>query len=140
MTLLVPHASPSGPLGAPLAIQSLGYTLTAPLEMVLLAAGHLPGIYEARFWMNVRATSPSVINRVFTYSAPNVGLSTTISNSSGALNALGSPLTPGSQYQTGSSLISDGRLPIKVLASPVLSGSPLVDLYGTALLFNRILS
>lgn len=140
MTVIAPRSSPSGPLGAPFAAQFIGYTLLAPFELVVLAAGHVPGLYELRLGLNVRATSTSVINRIYTYSAPGVGLNSTQTSGSGSLNVLGGPINPGSQFQTGSTLISDGRLPIKLQLTPTLVGSPIVDVYGGALLFSRLIT
>ncbi len=108
----------------------IGWNAGSTLQVVMLAAGHTPGLYSIDVCVVVRvAASAGTAARSILYSAPNFG-STSIAGFGGSsLTVAGNPV--GSF--TTLSVMSDGSGPVTFQFVPAgVTGSPSVDVYCMA--------
>jgi hypothetical protein len=121
----------------PTLVRSIGNTLAADLDLVLLAAGHTPGYYLLASYMVTRVVATAgTLNRLFACNAPGgVPGTTAISTSGPQPTTLGWSVATGSQWYPGAQVISDGSAPIIARYTRVgITGAPVVDFYGQAIL------
>lgn len=125
--------------------EAIGYTGAAPLSLTLMEADHTPGLYLCGFDMIVRAVGTGgIFTRAYTYSAPAVGATSfnTSASNSAVITSLGH-LAQGANagannqlnWQPPIVLASNGVSAIRLNLSPSgVAGSPLLDVYATAML------
>lgn len=125
LDLMIPHAS-----------SVIGWNGSGPQILTLQPANHTPGLYSISAAAIIRvAASGGMLGRSYQYSAPNFGPTATIGFSTVGMIT---PGPPGAAF-TSVTCISDGSTPITLTFTPTaVTGSPIVDLYGAAVLQGRL--
>lgn len=111
--------------------KTLGYTAAAPVSLMLLPAGHPPGIYLVGVESNVRtAASGGSLTPALTFSTPTTGAVSNTQLIFSSLIATGvASLTPRTFESTGATAM------VLTYTPAVVTGSPVIDIFASA---NRI--